>query len=81
MVETLQEVKGDMIRAGLKWNKRTHTLFVEVHLLECNTEVIASCGNICTSLWYSSWLFVLPVTLAPSVLHHILIRLPHILRC
>ncbi|CAL8467194.1 g6730 [Coccomyxa elongata] len=38
VVETLQEVKGDMIRAGLKWNKRTHTLFVEVHLLECNTE-------------------------------------------
>ena len=46
MVETLQEVKGDMIKAGLKWNKRTHTLFVEVHLLECNTEVIANAGNI-----------------------------------
>ncbi len=39
VVETLQEVKGDMIKAGLKWNKRTHALFVDVHLLECNTEV------------------------------------------
>lgn len=39
MHETLQEVKGDMIKAGLKWNKRTHSLFVDVHLLEGNTEV------------------------------------------
>ncbi len=36
--ETLQEVKGDMIKAGLRFNKRTHALFVEAHLLECNAE-------------------------------------------
>lgn len=37
--ERLQEVKGEMILAGLKWNKRTHALFVEAHLLEGNTQV------------------------------------------
>ena len=37
--ETLQEIKGDMIIAGLKFNKTTHTLFVEVYLLTGQVEV------------------------------------------
>ena len=37
--EKLQEIKGDMIKAGLKFNKRTHALFVEAHILDSNTEV------------------------------------------
>ncbi len=37
--ETLQEIKGDMIIAGLKFNKTTHALFVEVHLLTGQVEV------------------------------------------
>lgn len=37
--EVLQEIKGDMIKAGLRFNKRTHALFVEAHLLEGNAEV------------------------------------------
>ena len=48
--EQLQEVKGDMIKAGLKFNKRTHALFVEVHLTEGNTEVctpVKCCSSIC----------------------------------
>jgi hypothetical protein len=38
--QKLQELKGDMIMAGLKWNKRTHAIFVEAHCLEGNTEVL-----------------------------------------
>ena len=41
--EKLQEIKGDMIKAGLKFNKRTHALFVEAHILDCNTEVSTWC--------------------------------------
>ena len=37
--ETLQEIKGDMIIAGLKFNKTTHALFVEVYLLTGHVEV------------------------------------------
>ena len=43
--EKLQEIKGDMIKAGLKFNKRTHALFVEAHILDCNTEVSFWCHS------------------------------------
>lgn len=48
MYEVLQEIKGAMIQAGLKFNKRTHALFVEAHLLESNAEAcraIFSCWS------------------------------------
>ena len=37
--EKLQEIKGDIIMAGLKFNKITHALFVEVHLMANEIEV------------------------------------------
>ena len=39
--EILQEIKGDMIIAGLKFNKTTHALFVEVHLMMNEVEVVS----------------------------------------
>ena len=63
--EKLQEIKGDMIKAGLKFNKRTHALFVEAHTLDCNTEV-STCAVLCRNKdnsrpdilcigWLTSW--------------------------
>ena len=37
--EMLQEIKGDMIIGGVKFNKTTHSLFVQVYLLMAQVEV------------------------------------------
>ena len=54
--EKLQEVKGDIIMAGLKFNKITHALFVEVHLMANEIEVMPPCTSPLHVLLQRCWL-------------------------